>query len=178
MAGWTPELNLPTLKRKGLSVYPWIGHPIQNPFYKPSEVMPEGAPVKFDTAIDGNIKKCVDGDGAACIGLALQEVYDDSVYGQLQGYNFPNDTRERLASGRPIGVLQGNGFAETINYAGTVGFNSPAYVGPSGLLVTTGHAMATSQNKLPVTFEGVGTDGYLGGPSVRIRFAFPVASRS
>jgi hypothetical protein len=163
----TPILNLPKLKKKMLTVMSNFPS-IRAPFYVPKEVFPEGTAVKLDPATPNGILMSQTGNGAVTIGLALQETYDDTVLGQLQGYNFANDTRQRL-DGSPIGVLTGQGYAEIRNYVGQFAWNSPVYVGPSGMLVTTGHAWAVSNNLLPVIAETAGQDGSI---AVRIRFNF------
>jgi hypothetical protein len=142
------------------------------PFYTPGEVMPEGAPVKFGTEI-GELLICPVAEGATkCVGLAMQDVYNDSIGGQmsqLENYHFANDTAQRL-DGQPIGLLTGCGWASTTNYIGTVGWGDQVYVGASGKLSGAGDA----DSKIPARFEGSledGSDATAPTPA-RIRFNF------
>jgi hypothetical protein len=178
MPGVQPPLSLPRLKKKMLSVMSNFPS-IRAPFYVPQEVMHEGAAVKRHATIANGIVNSGANDGAATIGLAMQEVYDNSAaalgtqFSQLAEYHFNNDTAQPL-NGQPIGVLMGQGYAEIRNYVGTFAPESPVYVGPSGLLVTTGHAMAVANNLLPIVCEGDGKNGSgtNGDRPVRIRFNF------
>lgn len=175
----TPQLNLPVLKIKYLTVMSNFPS-IRSPFYVPSQVFNEGTALKLDPANAGAILMSNSGDGAVTIGLALQTTYSDAAWGALQGYHLPNNTGQRL-DGSPIGVLTGQGYAEIRNYSGTLNWGSPIYVGPSGLLVTTGHSWAISGNLLPVVAETSGTSTAVNAATaaaasaataVRIRFNF------
>jgi hypothetical protein len=169
MPGFTPTLRLPSLKKKNLTTN---FHGIKAPFYVPTEVMPEGCPVKFTS---GNprekIQKAVAGDGAVCIGFALQEVYDDSLLDQLAGYHFPNDTRQKL-DGMPIGVLMGTGWMETRYYKGTVAAGQSVYISTDASKLVGSGGDAVSGNKIAkAVFEGAGTDG-----DKPVRVAFDLAT--
>lgn len=169
----TPNLNLPTRKTKKL-----VKHGDANlggvsvGWYMTRQVVGEATPMYITTEKDV-VAKCVAGQshGAKTFGLTLQETYEDSVLGQLSGYNFANDTRIPIstASGvknRPITILTGKGYASTTNYAGAVAIGDNAYIGADGKLAATG----AEGDKLPIVFEGAGEDG---DTMVRIRFDFP-----
>lgn len=175
MDSYSPNaLNFQNRKQKGL-VKMFGG--ISCPFYFTNDVVKEGTPMRLITANIDQMTFCSQGQthGAKCIGLALQETYDESVMGQLKGYHFANDTRQRL-NGNPIGVLTGKGWAFTTNYFGTVANGQQAAIGPSGYLIDG--TSAASGDKLPVYFEGTGgtnNSNVLAATSpVRIRFDFPV----
>ncbi|MCL2641878.1 MAG: hypothetical protein FWD53_13590 [Phycisphaerales bacterium] len=166
---YTPGLNLPPRKTKGLIK---LFGGLSVPFYTVETVMAEGTPLK-PAATAHTMEMPANGEGAKVIGLALQETYDESAFGQLRGYYFVNDTRQRL-DGAPIGVLCGAGYAMTNNYAGDVKWGDQGYVEIDASDKVTGKMTATSStgNKIPVVFEGIGKDG---DKLVRIRFDFPLA---
>jgi hypothetical protein len=165
----TPVLNIPTRHQKGL-VKMFGG--IAAPFYATSVVVAEGQPMKFGAAQD-EIDPVGDGEGAAsCVGLALQETYDESAFGQLKGYHFSNSTRQRL-DGSPIGLLTGQGWAMTNFYTGAVAWGNAAYMSiVAGATHGKLKASGVAGDLLPVVFEGAGTDG---ATMVRIRFNFKIA---
>ena len=81
--------------------------------------MAEGTPVVLDDAKPGFVKKAVAGSCEnGVFGIVAQEVYDPSVLGELSGYEFHNNTKARV--GDTVGVIIGQGYVETINYAGTI----------------------------------------------------------
>jgi hypothetical protein len=176
----TPTLNLPSLKKKGLTVMSHLGGGIRAPFYVPNEVFPEGTVLKLDPAAG---RKVIDekyvgvliagtGDGPKAIGFAMQETYDDTLLGQLQGYRFANDTRQRLGTNEPIGVVVGSGYCETRNYVGVVAAGQKCYVAVGGKL----SAAVVAGNELPAVFETAG-DATAGDPKpVRVRFDFPLST--
>jgi hypothetical protein len=154
-------LNLPQRHRKGVMTTFGV---IVAPFYRVSEVMAEGTPVVLDDAKPGFVKKATAG---ACengvFGIVAQEVYDPSVLGELAGYEFHNNTKARV--GDTVGVIIGQGYVETINYAGTIAAGEKLYVGSDGKLVNT-----KSGNDLPV---GVAENGGVnGGDYIRVRVNF------
>jgi hypothetical protein len=174
-----PALNIPVRHQKGL-VKLFGG--MAAPFYFTTNVVREGTPMKFTAVVD-NIEPCVAGasDGAKCAGLAMQATYDDTLLAELQGYHFANNTKQRLSTNEPIGLLCGAGYALTTNWdpSVTIAYGDSVYIGPSGYLSNTGAA----GDKLPAKFESrndvnpLGTDGTgsgVGGiPYVRVRFDFP-----
>jgi hypothetical protein len=170
MAGFAPSLNLPSLKKKGITVMSNFPS-IRSPFHVPTEVMNEGAPVKR-VGSTMNIVKAVAGDGAVAIGLVLQDVYDESglgaQYSQLAGHHFGNDTAQAL-NGMPVGVLMGTGYAEIRNYTGAVAINDHLGIDPANAGKVKTSAVVADQ--LPVWAESTGTDG---DKPVRIRFDFPL----
>lgn len=167
MNSFTPAYNSPKRKQKGL-IKMFGG--ISVPFYFVTQVVAEGTPVKFDLAVPEKLTVSAPGDGAATVGLTLQETYDESGFGQLKGYHFANDTRQRL-DGNPIGVLMGNGWALTNNFTGVVAYGNQAAIAASGKLKA---AAGVAADNLPVFFEGAGSNG---DTMVRVRFDFPVATR-
>ncbi len=168
MDSFSPALYLGARKQKGL-VKLFGGLAV--PFYWTDVVVAEGTPMKLDTTQDKMIPPA-DTEGAKVIGLSLQMTYDDSAFGQLRGYHFYNDTRARL--GAPVGLLTGRGYALTTNYNGTVAWGNAAYLEKSGSTMTGKMTAAvTTNNKLPVVFEGAGSNG---ATLVRIRFDFPLVS--
>jgi hypothetical protein len=168
MNAFTPPLNLPKRKVKGLIK---VFGGLSVPWYFTTAVVKEGTPMKLDLNTQDKADVAAPGvaDNLNVIGLALQETYDESAFGQLKGYHFANDTRQRL-DGNPIGMLMGAGWAMTNNYVGTVSYGKIAAIAPSGLM-KDGSA-APSGDKLPIWFEGAGTNG---DTMVRIRFDIPVA---
>jgi hypothetical protein len=173
-------LNFQVRKVKGL-VKMFEG--ISCPWYFTNDVVQEGTPMRQITANPDQMTVCVAGSshGPQCFGLALQQTYDESAFGQLKGYHFANDTRQRL-NGLPIGLLTGKGWAGTLNYSGTVSYGQQAAIGPSGALIGVTGGTPTN-DKLPIVFEGAGTNnnvnsggvnGALGATLVRIRFDFPL----
>jgi len=168
MQGFTPAFSRPSRKRKGL-VKLFGG--ISAPWYFTTEVVAEGTPMVLDLVTPDKMNVATTTQGASVAGLALQETYDEAAFGQLKGYHFANDTRQRL-DGNPIGLLMGAGWAATLNYTGAVSYGKQASVAASGKLKDGTSDGASS--KLPVWFEGSGTNG---DTLVRIRFDFPVATR-
>jgi len=166
---YVPGLNLPTRKVKGLIK---LFGGLSVPFYTVETVMAEGTPLK-PAATPHTMEVPLNGEGAKVIGLALQETYDESSFGQLKGYYFTNDTRQRLDR-YPVGVLCGAGYGMTNNYAGEVEWGDQAYLAIDAANKFTGKMTATASenNKIPVVFEGIGKDG---DKLVRIRFDFPLA---
>jgi hypothetical protein len=167
------RLNIPQRKVKGLHRMYNTGIPAI--FYFTTSVVREGQPMKFSTTVVEQIDPCVMGnsDGAKCAGLALQETYDDSAYGQLMNFHFANDTRQRL-DGQPIGLMTGAGFALTNNYAGTPVYGDKMAVGPSGYLVKQGTLGTAGGDNLPVVCEGNSGnfDYYDNGQTVLIRIRY------
>ena len=138
MPGITPALNLPQLKRKGLT---WDMGGIRAPYYTPTEVMNEAQPLKFDPAAPLQVLKAQTGDGAKVMGLAMQDVYDESGLGALKGYYFANNTRQPLRQGVKIGVIVGHGFVRVTNIEGVVSANTPVFYDPTtGMLMANGAA--------------------------------------
>lgn len=168
---FSPTLNLPQLKKKGITVMSNFPS-IRSPFYVPDEVMLEGAPVKRKAADKTRILKSVAGDGAVTIGLALQDVYDESAlgaqYSQLAGHHFGNDTSQAL-NGMPIGVLMGSGYAEIRNYTGVIAVGDQLGIDPANPGKLKASVVAADQ--IPAFTETTGTDG---DKPVRIRFDFPL----
>lgn len=166
MEMFTPHLNLPTRKTKGL-IKLFAG--ISAGFYHTNSVVAEGTPMVPVNTL-GLMRPAVkgDADGPKVFGLALQDTYDDSTWGQLRGYHFANDTRQRL-DGQPIGLLCGAGWGLTLNYWGVIAYGDTAAVGASGRLEKHSNVEG---DKLPIVFEAAGTNG---NTLVRIRFDFPVA---
>lgn len=165
---YKPGLNMPSRKQKGLIK---LFGGLAVPFYKVDTVMLEGTPVK-PSATAHTVELPLNTEGAKVIGLAMQETYDESAFGQLKGYHFVNDTRQRL-DGMPIGILTGVGYALTNNYVGAVTWGDKAYLALNATTVTGKMTKAvTANNALPIVFEGTGTDG---DKMVRIRFNFPLA---
>lgn len=154
-------LNLPKRYRKGVMTTFGV---IVAPFYRVSEVMAEGTPVVLDAERPGFVKKAVAGSCEnGVFGIIAQEVYDPAVLGELSGYEFHNNTKARV--GDTVGVIVGQGYIETINYAGSIAAGDTLYVGSNGKLVTT-----KSGNDLPVgVAETAGTDG---GDYIRVRVNF------
>ena len=152
-------LNLPQRHRKGVMTTFGV---IVAPFYRVSEVMAEGTPVVLDDAKPGFVKKATACENGV-FGIFAQEVYDPSVLGELAGYEFHNNTKARV--GDTVGVIIGQGYVETINYAGTIAAGEKLYVGADGKLVNT-----KSGNDLPV---GVAENGGVnGGDYIRVRVNF------
>jgi hypothetical protein len=173
MNSYTPtQLNFQNRKRKGLVK---LFEGISAPWYFTNDVVTEGTPMRQILVANDQMTFCTPGSthGVQCFGLALQETYSEAAFGQLLGYHFANDTRQRL-NGNPIGLLTGKGWAATTNYQGTVAYGQQASIGPSGTLVVGN----TSGDKLPVVFEGAGVNVAGGNiPAttlVRIRFDFPL----
>jgi hypothetical protein len=167
MRSANPILNIPQYHKKGLMVLT-PQKSIQANFYFVTTEVAEGTPLLDDATADFQLKAAVAGQthGAKVRGLALQLTYDDSKLGELAGYHFANNTKQRL-DGQPIGVLMGQGWALTNNYWGQVNFGDQASVGASGKLVVSG----VSGDKLPIYFEGSGLNG---STMVQIRFDFPL----
>jgi len=172
---FTPPLNLPTLKQKGL-VKLWQG--LSLPFFFTTEVVAEGQPMKPhaspDTALPYDapqkMQAAVMGEGAKVFGLAMQVTYDDANYGELAGYHFANNTKQRT-NGMPIGVLTGVGEALLAGYQGTVVAGHQLAIGPSGLLIDATTAGIGSSDKVPVWADTGGT-----APDfIRIRYSFSLA---
>ncbi len=174
MAGFTPTLNLQARKQKGLiklfggTVAPW---------YFTTQVVKEGTPMKLDPTTAGLVLPCGTTDGALCIGLATQETYDESAFGQLKGYHFANDTRQRL-NGEPIGILMGAGWALTNYWVGSApAYGTQAYLTASGMTATPGASGAA----LPIIFEGAADPALVPNlpvgsvAMVRIRYQFNMA---
>lgn len=154
-------LNLPKRYKKGIMTTFGV---IVAPFYRAGEVMAEGTPVVIDSSNSASgifVKKAVAGECEnGVFGLVAQEVYDPSTLGELAGYEFHNNTKARV--GDTVGVIVGQGYVETINYAGTIAVGDKLYVGANGKLTTT-----KTGNDLPVgVAETAGTDG---GEYVRVR---------
>lgn len=170
MSNYTPPLNLPTRKGKGLTkMFSGVSNGGKVGEYVPDCVLVEGQPVKWGDAA-GTITASTTSDGATTIGLALQDTYDESTFNpQLAGYHFANDTSQRL-DGQPIGVLMGSGWAQTKNYTGDVAWGDTAYIGANGVLTATADVDETGDDELPIIFETSGSDG---ATPVTIRFAFP-----
>lgn len=171
-SNFTPNLNLPNRRQKGLTkIFTGnAGSGIPCPFYYTTDVVREGQPMKFGTAQD-LVLACEQGDGAKAMGLVMQQTYNETNWDpELRGFYLAGNTKQRL-DGQPIGVLMGSGFAQTTNYVGTVAFGTRAYIAASGYLAPSGTNGADADDKLPVVFEGAGTDG---DTEVRIRFDFPV----
>lgn len=168
MNSFTPALNIPKRKVKGL-VKVFGG--LSVPWYFTDVVVKEGTPMKFNLAIADKMVVALPAvtDNVNVVGLALQETYDESAFGQLKGYHFANDTRQRL-DGNPIGLLMGHGWALTNNYVGAVAYGQQGAIAPSGLLKDG--TSAPAGDKLPLWFEGAGLNG---DTMVRVRFDFPVA---
>ena len=114
---YTPTLNLAAIKRHQKGISKEAGG-FAAPYYKLLTSGVEGTPVKIDTTAADTIKILVAGEGGKSFGFLMQNVIDDSTYGQLQGYHFANDTRAR--PGDPVGVLTGQGYASVTNYEGIV----------------------------------------------------------
>jgi len=154
-------LNLPKRYRKGVMTTFGV---IVAPFYRASEVMAEGTPVVLDDENPGAVKKATAGSCEnGVFGIVAQEVYDPSTLGELAGYEFHNNTKARV--GDTVGVIVGQGYIETINYAGTIAIGDKLYVGENGKLTKT-----QSGNDLPVgVAETAGTDG---GDYIRVRVNF------
>jgi hypothetical protein len=147
MPGITPALNLPQLKRKGLT---WDMGGIRAPYYTPTQVMLEAQPLKFDPSAPLQVLTAQAGDGAKVFGLAMQEVYDESGLDRLKGYFFPNDTRQPLRQGVKIGVITGHGFVRVTNIEGVVSANTQVYFNPTtGMLMANG----TSGNQISAMFR-------------------------
>jgi hypothetical protein len=162
----TQDTTLLGRKTKGLVKH--LGGLAAN-FYIPTEVMSEGTPVIRNATTNTSVDKAAITEGATVIGLAMQDVYSESAFGQLQGYHFANDTRQPL-NGEPIGVLMGAGWALTTYYTGTVAAGDSVYITASGLA-----ASGSANARIPAAFEEAGTDG---ATPVRIRFDFPLAARA
>lgn len=175
-------MNFQSRKRKGLIK---LFEGIAAPWYFTNDIVAEGTPMRQLLNPD-QMTLCVAGQthGPLCFGLALQQTYDESALGQLSGYHFANDTRQRL-NGLPIGLLTGKGWAATLNYTGTVTYGQQACIGVSGFLAgSTGGT--PSGDKLPIVFEGAGVSSATtpgsndltafpaGAALVRIRFDFPL----
>jgi hypothetical protein len=160
---FTPGFDFNAMKRKTKGLVKMFGG-LAAPFYYTDVVVKEGTPMKLHATPLKMVPSAV-GDGAVTLGLALQETYDESAFGQLKGYHFANDTRQRL-DGMPIGLLTGCGYAATNYYVGTVAWNDRAYITASGMANSGG-----ANDKLPVVFESGGTAG---ATLVRIRFDFPL----
>ena len=157
-------LNLPQRYAKGLIVH--FGCMVA-PFYKCDEVLPEGAPVAFDT--DGETVKSVAPGSAPAgtvIGLLAQQVYDDKALGELSGYEFLNNTKAK--KGDTIGVVTGQGYVLTNNYVGAVSVNDSLYPAPSGKLSAT----KTGSDVAVGVAETAGTDG---DELIRVRVNFNIA---
>jgi hypothetical protein len=163
-SSFSPALNLPKRYVKGL--HKSFGG-LMAPWYIPNTVCVEGQPMKFGTAQD-TMDVCGDTDGAKCVGLAAQIAYDESAFAELKGYQFLNNTKQRL-DGSPIGLLTGQGYAFTNCYVGTVAWGNKAYIDPTTKKLT---AASSTSNGLPIVFEGAGTNG---AKLVRIRFNFVIA---
>ena len=179
MAGFSPTLNVPHLKRKGLMT---LFGGVKAPFYTPSEVFLEGQPLKHDSAGGQKVLKAGSLEGALVFGLALQETYTQSDP-RLKGMRFPNDTRQELSDGVKIGVLMGHGFAQTLNYKGTISEGDQLYYDPAdGKLIASGAAAVTG-NKLPIRARtgSAGTGGTgISVPTlpnyITIEFDFPTVT--
>ena len=172
---FSPRLNLPSLKKKGL-IKLWAG--LSLPFFYPVAAVVEGQPMKPHSSPDTaatydavqKMQAAVGGEGAKVFGLALQIAYDDSALGVLAGYHFANNTEQRL-DGMPIGVLTGVGEALLSNYQGTVTAGHQLAIGPSGLLVDSSLFGTGSTDKVPVWADSGGTSP----DYIRIRFGFTPA---
>ena len=162
-------LNRVKPKKKGL-VKLNIGA-MAAPFFYANEEVIEGQPLTIDNT-DGYLIKPVDGtDGTVVNGLAMQSTFDDNVAGQLNqlaGYEFANDTAQRL-DGSPIGFLCGKGFAKTTNYEGVVTPGAQAFLSANGKKLTADNSVPGAA--LPCYFMGSGNGG---DNSVTIRFDFPL----
>ena len=147
MNTYTPTLNLAAIKRKQKGITKEFGG-LSIPYYKLDTEGLEGQVVRIDTRSADTVILIADGEAHLAFGFLLQNVIDDSTYGQLQGYHFANDTRSR--PGQPVGILGGAGYAKLLNYSGAVGKGAQAYLDPStGKLV----AAVTEGNGLPVIFD-------------------------
>lgn len=176
--GYTPQLNIPNRKRKGLiKLYGGLS----DPFFYTADAVVEGQPMKPATAdaaatVQDSQKVTVAGatDGASVIGLSLQITYDDALTGQLaqlKNYHFANDTAQRL-DGMPIGILTGQGHAFLENYAGAVVAGEQMAVGASGLLEGATTAGSGNDALVPIWVESAGT-----APApIRIRFDLPFSA--
>ena len=157
-------LNLPQRYSKGLIVH--FGCMVA-PFYKCDEVLPEGAPVAFDT--DGEtVISVVPGEAPVgkVIGLLAQQVYDDEALGELSGYECLNNTKAK--KGDTIGVVTGQGYVLTNNYVGTVNVGDKLYPAADGKLSAT----ATGSDAAVGVAEAAGTDGE---ELIRVRVNFNIA---
>lgn len=167
---FTPTLNLPSLKRKGVMAH--FGG-IREPFWSPTEVFLEGQPLKRDTTKEEHVLKAGSLEGALVIGFSLQETYTVSDK-RHKGHHYPNDTRQELNPGCKIGVITGRGSIQTINYKGVVAAGDDVYYDPAdGKLVASGGA-AVSGNKLPAKFRTSGNGSDSKPAYVRVEFNFPV----
>jgi hypothetical protein len=168
MAGVTPTLNLPKLKRKGISA---AFHGIRAPFYTPTEVFGEGQPLKHGTS-GQTVLKPATLEGHLVFGLSLQETYTQSDT-RHKGHHYANDTRQELTPGCKIGVLVGHGFARITSYEGVVNEGDRLYVNPAtGKLVASGGA-AVAGNRLPVVARESGNNTGGTGKDILIEFDFP-----
>lgn len=179
--GFTPALNIGALTRKskGLHFNKQLGG-ISVPFYHTDDVVAEGQPMKYGSDLL-EIAPVAQGDGALVSGLSLQATYElptDGQFAQIAQYNFAGQTAQPL-NGSPIGLMSGSGWAMLKNYKGEVAAGDQAYLSADGTQLTaavpSGDDPAVGDPdtaKVPVIFEGAGTDG---DTEVLIRFNFEVA---
>ncbi len=164
MASPNIPLNIPQRHAKGLIVH--FGCMVA-PFYKCDEVLSEGAPMEF--AGDGvTIQGATPGSAGAgvVVGLLAQNVYDDTALGELSGYEFLNNTKAK--KGDTVGLVIGQGYVLTTNYAGAVAMNDNLYPAASGKLSAT----QTGSDVVIGVAEGAGTDG---DTLIRVRVNFAIA---
>lgn len=144
-------LNLPNRHRKGIMSTFGV---IVAPFYRVNEVMAEGTAVVLDKSNPGFVTKAVAGTCEnGVFGFVAQEVYDPRALGELSGYEFHNNTKARI--GDTVGVIIGQGYVETLNYAGKVAVGDKLYVDANGKLtkVKSGNDMVVG------VAETAGADG-------------------
>jgi hypothetical protein len=157
---------IPALHKKGLVTH--FGCDVA-PFYRCDETAPEGAAVVKSSTDPANA--VVVATPGSCpkgtvIGLLAQKVYDPSAMGELAGYQFLNNTQERVGE-VPVGVVMGyNAFVLTNNYVGAVAPGDKCYPAASGKLSASG----TGSDVAIGEWEGTGTNG---DTMVRLRCILP-----
>lgn len=180
MQGYNPILNLNAIKRKQKGLTKELGG-LSVGYFRLMTQGVEGQVVKVDNTAVDTVKLLAAGEGALAYGLLMQNVIDDSTYGQLQGTHMPNDTRAR--PGDAVGVLSGSGFGKTINYEGSGAAGATAYYNATTGKLSADTSLGTT-NALPVVFvtafdasvNGDNYDSTVYMQPTLIAFDFPIST--